>query len=979
MRPTICLCLLLLWLVHPLAAENRVLELDGRESYVHLPGHIFDGLEKATVEAWVKWEQWGFFSQWFSFGVDDQWKAMGVNQWYTLPILQFFIYTGREELHLVRLAMGESIDKWYHQAAVSGAGGMRFYINGVLVGDNSYAGSFAAIGANPDNYLGKSNWEGNAYFHGQLDEVRVWSVARSGAEIRAGMERRLRGDEEGLVGLWNFDAGDVRDQSPNGYTGRLRGSARCVEAPFPDADVVSRPAVITGRLLDEFGVPLIDAFVYLKKDGTEVARAVSDLHGRYRLAAMNAGTYALDVELENASFQWAWRQESAKIEGPATQQVRLRAGEILHLDLNAPSSRVAHWRAEDDARDEIERHDGTLVGGATFAPGVIGQAFSLDGVDDFVRVPHAPEFNLKGSLTIAAWTLRTRDEFAAIISKWEPVRQYLLYTWPGRRIDFRISDDAQQADNVYHAFKSPGSAIALNTWNHVVGVYDQVTGTRQIYVNGVEVARRQDPPITVSSSSADLIIGGSIVVNQQEETAMLFKGLIDEAIIYRRNLSEVEIQRLYGASAKGRWPGEGNANDASRFGNDGTLAEGAVFVPGVVGQAFFFDGEKSFVEFNPLLGNVGTADFSLELWLWCEREPITAPIAVKYLNEDNILGLHLDETGRVQVELTSKPHTYSAPPGYVETDIYNVNRFNSTSPLSLRTWQHLALVRQGKEVRLYLDGRLDTLNKTERAIDLHLPAPLTLGAWPAQERYFAGRIDEMALHNRALSADEIQTTYQTTIKAWRWRVWSDRLTKAGIGLVAVVALLSSARYYSQRKARLEERRARELAEAANRAKSAFLANMSHEIRTPMNAILGYTQILRDQPSLPPDEQRRALDAIYTSGDHLLELINDVLDLARIESGRLELSEDSFDLGKLVRGLGQMFELRCGQKGLAWKINRPPGAIWVRGDEKKLRQVLINLLGNGALSVLRIYAARSYCAGHRRLYCLQKASQRSDLT
>ncbi len=335
MRPTKYLCLLLLWLAAPLAAQNRVLDLDGQESYVHLPGHIFDGLEEATVEAWVKWEEWGYFSQWFSFGTDDRWKAMGVNHWGLLPLLQFFIYNGPYELHLVRLAVGESVGQWYHLTAVSGAGGMRFYVNGVLVGDHSYAGSFAAMGGNPDNYLGKSNWEGNAYFHGQLDEVRVWSVSRSGAEIGAGMAQRLRGDE---VGLWNFDAGDARDQSANGHTGQMRGRARSVAA------AVSRPAVITGRLFDEFGVPLVEAGVYLKQDSTEVSRAVSDLHGRYRLAAMAAGTYALEVGLEAASYQLAWRQISAsKIEGPAPQQVRLRAGEVMQLDLHAPSSRVAHW------------------------------------------------------------------------------------------------------------------------------------------------------------------------------------------------------------------------------------------------------------------------------------------------------------------------------------------------------------------------------------------------------------------------------------------------------------------------------------------------------------------------------------------------------------------------------------------------------------------------------------------------------------
>lgn len=139
--------LLSLCLAVPLAAQNRVLELDGQESYVQLPGHIFDGLEEATVKAWVKWEAWDYFSQWFAFGVDDQWRAMGSNHFDATSTLQFFIYTGQEELYILRLAADLPLGQWCHMAMVSGRGGMRFYLNGVLAGQNGYEGSFAAIGA----------------------------------------------------------------------------------------------------------------------------------------------------------------------------------------------------------------------------------------------------------------------------------------------------------------------------------------------------------------------------------------------------------------------------------------------------------------------------------------------------------------------------------------------------------------------------------------------------------------------------------------------------------------------------------------------------------------------------------------------------------------------------------------------------------------------------------------------------------------
>ena len=145
-------------------------------------------------------------------------------------------------------------------------------------------------------------------------------------------------------------------------------------------------------------------------------------------------------------------------------------------------------------------------------------------------------------------------------------------------------------------------------------------------------------------------------------------------------------------------------------------------------------------------------------------------------------------------------------------------------------------------------------------------------------------------------------------------------------------------------ARQSAEEARDVAERANRAKSDFLANMSHEIRTPMNAILGYAQILKRNSELS-GTQEHAVDTILGSGEHLLSLINEVLDLSKIEAGRLELEPVEFDQAKLVEGLGTMFELRCQQKGLSLRVELEGDNWQVRGDESKLRQVLVNLLGN----------------------------------
>ncbi|MBT4139872.1 MAG: hypothetical protein HOE48_18285, partial [Candidatus Latescibacteria bacterium] len=135
-----------------------------------------------------------------------------------------------------------------------------------------------------------------------------------------------------------------------------------------------------------------------------------------------------------------------------------------------------------------------------------------------------------------------------------------------------------------------------------------------------------------------------------------------------------------------------------------------------------------------------------------------------------------------------------------------------------------------------------------------------------------------------------------------------------------------------------------LAEAASQAKSDFLASMSHEIRTPMNSVLGYTQILQTDRNLS-DTQRRYLETVESSGHHLMSLINDILDLAKIEAGKEELNVERFDLYIFSIEMAGMFRLRCDEKQLDWRLTAPTEQLWVHGDERKLRQILINLLGN----------------------------------
>jgi len=134
------------------------------------------------------------------------------------------------------------------------------------------------------------------------------------------------------------------------------------------------------------------------------------------------------------------------------------------------------------------------------------------------------------------------------------------------------------------------------------------------------------------------------------------------------------------------------------------------------------------------------------------------------------------------------------------------------------------------------------------------------------------------------------------------------------------------------------------AERANQAKSLFLANMSHEIRTPMNAVLGFSQILLRKKGFDEDTQT-AIKTIDNSGRNLLKLINEILDISKIEAGKMELNITIFDLTALINSLSELFELRCRQKQLHWKAEAFSAPLIVEGDEIKLRQILVNLIGN----------------------------------
>lgn len=214
-----------------------------------------------------------------------------------------------------------------------------------------------------------------------------------------------------------------------------------------------------------------------------------------------------------------------------------------------------------------------------------------------------------------------------------------------------------------------------------------------------------------------------------------------------------------------------------------------------------------------------------------------------------------------------------------------------------------------------------------------------------QRRPFtASEIDEILveMHTKGFWSREIE--YRTRRGNFFWGSLAAKpvkITGQSINLVRVTDI-------SERKRAAQElEQAKTAAEAANQAKSVFLANMSHELRSPLNVILGYAQLLGCDPAVIPEHQEY-LQSIHRSGNHLLTLINEVLDLSKIEAGHLSLDESQFNLLELLQTLWSMFRFRVEAKGLALSLDLPADLPeFIIADLNKLRQVLINLLNNAA--------------------------------
>jgi hypothetical protein len=431
----------------------------------------------------------------------------------------------------------------------------------------------------------------------------------------------------------------------------------------------------------------------------------------------------------------------------------------------APSSGlVAWWPGDGDAKDFAGSNHGTLVNGATFAPGLVGQAFHFDGDDDVVRLSNSPELQ-PVSITVETWIKGTSPNayqyaLSKTFSGGNP--SYAIYTGGDRTLYFFVTVGA----NTIVASPSGGPGVWDGDYHHVVGTYDG--NFVRLYVDGVLVGGGTPANGIIqygNSSENELFIGNL----QAASTPYALRADIDEISVYNRALSGAEIAALHAVGSAGKckpqcvsppsglvswWPGEGDAKDIAGT-NQGRLTNGVSFANGLVGQAFIFTQESSYVRLPDVTH--GAAEGTVQLWFnISEWNPPQLPAAGLYFwaATQFLPGVSLGDG------MNLGTHPAASSTGELIFGIYH-NGWNwalSGFVPQPFTWYHVAATWGTNGIRIFVNGVLrGTHPYTGPAPSYTAQSLIGRGTYPGTN--IRGMVDELSIFDRALSTNEIYSLY----------------------------------------------------------------------------------------------------------------------------------------------------------------------------------------------------------------------------
>ena len=467
------------------------------------------------------------------------------------------------------------------------------------------------------------------------------------------------------------------------------------------------------------------------------------------------------------------------VEGGTFEMLKNRAFYIFFVNVcllsivtlsTASNGIVSWWPADGISEDVVGSNNGTLMNGASYADGIVGKAFSFDGIDDYVEVAHNPSLDSPSALTVAAWI--KRSSIAGLLDA--------VVVKRGADYGYALTFSDRNPNNIFFWINIPNFGwvysyevpIPMNKWTHVVAVFD---GYRiRLFINGklAKASYYVGRYKTISSAECPLNIGRDPYKPQWR-----FHGLIDEVKIYNRALTDQEIQAMCLDGGAGIcyepqssptctqapqglvswWPGDGDAKDIIGS-NDGTLKNGASFDSGVVGDAFNLEWDwvnpntvDDWIEVNdnPTLNITD----QITLMAWINRSIpfwIGDPIIRKIGPNNAGYGLEFAqiENGiKVIFTLAMEGGSYwSTPP----------------VPIGIDEWTHIAGTYDGTQMKLYWNGELVSTGNPPAGSKIGTAQnPLGIGG-SIENRRFIGLIDEAAVFNRALNAEQIRSIYMAS-------------------------------------------------------------------------------------------------------------------------------------------------------------------------------------------------------------------------